>query len=300
MSEARRITAMLGGRWYGRYGAACCPAHQDTRPSLTITDAPGRLLLHCKAGCGFTDVLTALRWKGVLEGINRMPEPDPAALARARLEAAQLAEKREQQALACWSEAQPIVGTPAEAYLRGRAITCELPATLRYHPSCWHPEARRLGAGRLPAMLARVEGAAHFAIHRTYLRPGGSGKADVQPAKAMLGSTTGGAVCVTFAEEGPLVVAEGIETALSLASGLVAGPATIWAALSTSGMSTLNLPVKPHRLIIATDGDTPGQEAGLLLAERAQAMGWDVSHLPAQQGRDWNDALMLGVKEEQT
>lgn len=92
---------------------------------------------------------------------------------------------------------------------------------------------------------------------------------------------------------GPLVVAEGIETALSLASGLLRAPATIWAALSTSGMAGLHLPARPHRLTIATDGDAPGKAAGYKLAERAHALGWSVNMLPAPDGRDWNDILTM-------
>ncbi len=30
----------------------CCPAHEDTKPSLSVTDtANGRVLIHCHAGC---------------------------------------------------------------------------------------------------------------------------------------------------------------------------------------------------------------------------------------------------------
>ena len=40
---------------------ACCPAHQDKSPSLTIRECDdGRVLLHCFAGCGATDVLGAI------------------------------------------------------------------------------------------------------------------------------------------------------------------------------------------------------------------------------------------------
>lgn len=69
-------------------------------------------------------------------------------------------------------------------------------------------------------MVARVDGLPRLAMHRTYLRRDGSGKADVEPTKAMLGKVMGGAVRLTDTS-GPLVVAEGIETALSLASGLL-------------------------------------------------------------------------------
>jgi hypothetical protein len=106
----------------------------------------------------------------------------------------------------------------------------------------------------------------------------------------MLGGTQGGAVRLADGH-GPLVVAEGIETALSLASGLLRTPATFWAALSTSGMRGLNLPQQPARLTIAPDGDAPGREAANALAARAHTLGWQVSLLPAPHGQDWNDIL---------
>ncbi|MDF3856389.1 DUF7146 domain-containing protein [Paracoccus pantotrophus] len=286
MTDARTLTQSLGGKWYGRYGLACCPAHGDRKPSLSLANAPdGRLLLNCKTGCAFTDILDALRSRGMLSRDYRTEPLSPAEMARRKAEdeaAAQMAEKR---ALACWRDAQPIGGTIAEAYLRGRGITCALPDSLRFHPDCWHPSAQRA-----PAMVARIEGLPRLAVHRTYLRPDGSGKADLDPPKAMLGAALGGAVRLTVAQ-GPLVVAEGIETALSLASGLLCRPATVWACLSTSGMAGLRLPDSPHRLTIATDGDEPGKAAGRKLAERASALGWSVSLLPAPEGRDWNDIL---------
>lgn len=29
MTDARTLTQSLGGKWYGRYGLACCPAHAE-------------------------------------------------------------------------------------------------------------------------------------------------------------------------------------------------------------------------------------------------------------------------------
>jgi hypothetical protein len=183
------------------------------------------------------------------------------------------------------------MSTPAETSLRRRGITCSLAESLRFHGDCWHgPTARRY-----PAMVARVEGAEAFAVHRTFLRRDGSGKAGLEGGdKLMLGATAGGAVRLA---EGPdaLVVGEGIETCLSLASGLLRGRLSILASLSTSGMRSLNLPPTPGRLIVAADGDDPGRAAAHALAERAHGLGWKVSILPASQGCDWNDILMRGV-----
>lgn len=286
---AKGLAMALGGRWHGRYGTAACPICQPDgrrdQAALTLADGSnGRLVLNCKKSlCSFTDILSAL---GLRSG-DYTP-PNAATLAHREREQKAEAEKRAEQAKGLWMEAKPITGTLAETYLRGRGITCSLPDSLRFHPETWHgPTAKRY-----PALVALVEGAGMAAVHRTYLRPDGSGKADVEPAKAMLGATAGGAVRLTGGL-GPLVVAEGIETALSLASGLLARPATIWAALSTSGIRGLHLPPQPGRLTIATDGDKPGREAGHTLAERAHALGWAVSLLPAPDGRDWNDILAM-------
>ena len=43
------------GQW-----TACCPAHEDSTPSLSITDADDRTLIHCFAGCTFTEVIAAM------------------------------------------------------------------------------------------------------------------------------------------------------------------------------------------------------------------------------------------------
>ena len=191
MTDARELTLSLGGRWYGRYGAAPCPVCQPERRkgqnALTLADGTGgRLLAHCKeGGCAFLDILAAA---GLRSG-DYTP-PDPATLAQREAERRAEAVKRAAQAKRLWLEAQPIAGTVAEAYLRGRGITCELPRTLRFHGACWHgPTARRY-----PAMVAAVQGSGAAAVHRTYLRPDGSGKADIEGDKLMLGATAGGAV----------------------------------------------------------------------------------------------------------
>lgn len=289
MTDARDLTQELGGKWYRRYGAAPCPVCQPNRGkgqnALTLADGRnGRLVLDCKkSGCAFLDILAAA---GVRSG-DYSP-PDAATLAQRDREAKAEAEKRAEQARRFWSEAQPIAGTAAETYLRGRGITCDLPATLRFHGDCWHgPTAKRY-----PALVAAVQGATRPAVHRTYLRADGSGKADIDPAKAMLGATAGGAVRLSDGHS-RLVVAEGIESALSLLCGLLDGPATVWAALSTSGLRGLRLPPNPGRLTIATDGDAPGRAAGHALADRAHALGWQVSLLPAPDDRDWNDILTM-------
>lgn len=285
--DAQSFTLALSGTWYHYYGTANCPVCQreqrQGQNALTLSNGRVGLLAHCKkSNCSFIDILTAA---GIRPGA--IVPPDPGKLAQRAMEAQIDAERAEGRAMETWRGAVPIRDTAAERYLCGRGITCDLPRTLRFHPACWHPTAQRL-----PALVALVEGLPRTAVHRTYMRADGFGKADADPTRAMLGRSKGGAVKLVEAD-GPLVVAEGIETALSLASGLLGRPATIWAALSASGMAALYLPARPHRLTIAADGDAAGMAAAKKLAERADALGWAVSLLPAPQGRDWNDILMM-------
>ncbi|MCE8540280.1 toprim domain-containing protein [Ruegeria pomeroyi] len=283
------VTHLLEGHWFGRYGTAPCPVCQPDRQrdqnALTLTDGNnGRLLAHCKkSACAFSDILAAT---GLRSG--DYTAPDAATLAQRASERRAEAQRQALRASYLWKEAQPVTGTLAETYLRWRGITCTLRVTLRFHPECWHgPTAKRY-----PALVALVEGSEGFAVHRTYLSVDGTRKAALDPARMMLGTVAGGAVRLVDGL-GPLVLAEGIETALSLASGLLRAPASIWAALSTTGMRGLRLPSTPGRLTITPDGDSAGREAAHALAERATALGWAVSLLPAPEGRDWNDILQM-------
>lgn len=55
----------------GKDFMACCPAHEDGSPSLTIAEKEdGRILVHCFAGCETSDVLAAVG----LEMKDVMPE----------------------------------------------------------------------------------------------------------------------------------------------------------------------------------------------------------------------------------
>jgi DNA primase len=50
---------------------ACCPAHRDENPSLSITDRDGKPLVHCHAGCAQAAVISALRTRSL------WPDPEP-------------------------------------------------------------------------------------------------------------------------------------------------------------------------------------------------------------------------------
>lgn len=285
-AEAERITRALGGHWYGSYGVACCPAHdnRDT-PALSLTNGRnGGLLAHCFAGCAFGEIVAALRQRGLLDSSGDKPQPPGGT---ARLRRARRNDRRPDRlatAALIWHGAEPITGTLAERYLRSRAVEAPLPDSLRFAPALKHPAGKRL-----PAMVATVQtapGGEAVGVHRTFLAPDG-GKAPVEPARMMLGPCAGGAVRLSEGA-GPLVVCEGIETGLSLLDSLDGSP-RVWAALSTSGARRLVLPEPAGALIVAPDGDVAGRMAAKALAERAERAGWTVTLMDPPDGMDWND-----------
>jgi hypothetical protein len=144
-----------------------------------------------------------------------------------------------------WREARPATDTLADTYLRARGMFGPVLAAalrqLRFHPSAYHsgPFERPV---RLPAMigLVRAAGGATGGVHVTYLAADGSGKTTRMPAKRMWGPQSfktengqlpGGVWLSNPAADGGLVVAEGIESALSAAI-LLGGPRRVLAALS--------------------------------------------------------------------
>ena len=280
MNDAQNLTESFGGKWYGNHGSAPCPVCQPERRKdqhgLSIKAEAGRLLIWChKSGCDFRDILDAA---GIArDAINLSAVVDPKIEAQ---HAAYDATKLE-QARRIWANAGPIHGTIGEAYLRGRGITCPLPPSLRWAPDLFHGPSGRY----LSAMVADVT---KGGVHRTFFDKAG---ARIEgSAKMMLGPCAGGAVALSEVQ-GALVVCEGIETGLSLLSGLLGEPATVWAALSTSGVRALKLPAAPGRLILAPDGDAPGMAAAEVLGNRAFAQGWQVYLMAPPEGKDWNDIL---------
>ena len=56
LSLLSKVRKMGPDRWM-----ACCPAHADKSPSLSIREtSDGRVLLHCWTGCGATEILEAV------------------------------------------------------------------------------------------------------------------------------------------------------------------------------------------------------------------------------------------------
>ena len=279
------IAQALGARKVGATWMARCPAHDDREPSLSIDEGPdGKVLVRCHTGCKQHAVISALRarglWRGrrswsASRGTDTGEKADPACVDRGRTETA----------LGVWRASQPAKGTLVETYLRSRGITLAVPVSIRFHPGLKHPSG-----GIWPSMVALVtrgRDCKPIAIHRTFLARDGSAKAPVKPAKMMLGLCRGGVV--RLAEpQGVLMVGEGIETCL--AAQQATGHAG-WAALSTSGLRTLELPADVREVIVLADGDYPGEAAAKSCAWRWKHEGRRVRLARAPRGFDFNDVL---------
>ena len=189
--------------------------------AAVLSERQGRPLLWCASCQDRGAMVAALKEAG--------GEASPPAFAREPIPAG-AGEWKRKRALAIWNGAEPIPGTPAETYLRRRAL-----AELVNAPALrFRADTPRPGGGRHAAMLALVVDAAGepMAAHRTFLAADGR-KADVEPVKASLGSVMGGAI--RLAPQAPeIAIGEGIET--SAAAGIVLGlPA--WSAVSAGNLA---------------------------------------------------------------
>ena len=188
-----------------------------------------------------------------------------------------------------WGACRPLAGTPAEAYLRERAIArCRFPA-LRFHPQLHYRD--EAGFRRFPALVAAVTepGGYVTGVHRTWLDPHRPAKAPVAAARKTMGRIYGLAVRFGRPVDGAsLLVGEGMETVLSL---LTAVPALAGAAaLAAGSLGAFSPPPGVSRLLIARDGDPEGEAAAERLAMRCAEAGIDTTVLVPERG-DFNDDL---------
>lgn len=184
---------------------------------------------------------------------------------------------------------QPITGTLAEMYLRGRGITAlHGTSALRFHPRCYYRPDR--GPTEIwAALVASVTDLSdqQAGAHRTWLAPDGRGKAPVETPRRAMGNLLGNGV--RFGRAGDVLAAgEGIETVLSVRSALPFLPAM--SALSAGHLSAILFPEALRRLYVIHDRDPAGIGARDSLVTRACEAGIEVVGLTPVRG-DHNDDL---------
>jgi len=248
------------------------------------------------------------RWLGVADAAA--PEPQRAAPAPAADAPDAEAEAEAMRGVArriFLSGQRTLRGTPAAAYLAARGIDlAELgrqPRALRFCAGLRNKESGRTW----PALVAAVVNAAgeHVATHRTWLVRDAAGiwrKAPLGEPKMSIGSVTGGAIRLWRGASGkPLrdapegetvVIAEGIETALSVA--IACPELRVLSAVSLSNMARLVLPPAVGTVILCADNDGDNAKARRAFESAVAhflAEGRTVRVARSPVGKDFNDAL---------
>lgn len=174
-------------------------------------------------------------------------------------------------------------------YLYSRAIPLNhWPEDMRYHPRV----SNHTTGKRHPAMVCAVRdfGGEVTALHITYLTPDGhkiSGEG-VKP-KLFMGSVKGGAIRLAKATD-RLALAEGVETALSVAK-LTGWPC--WAVGSASNIP--DLPEGIGEVLLAADSDVAGARWAYKAAEQYTREGRAAKIItPPDGAKDFNDYLAAG------
>jgi hypothetical protein len=161
-------------------------------------------------------------------GARRTAPVDHAAITRRRTEAeARAATESEQQigkARWLWGQVQPIMGTPAERYLRAKRKLTIVPATLRFLPARGTYPPSLVAAYGMPTeeiepgTYDTLPPDAVHAVHLTRLLPDGSDRERGPNAKIMIGRPAEWPIALIPVNDlGGLLIAEGVETVLSYA-----------------------------------------------------------------------------------
>lgn len=285
----------------GKWRTAGCPFH-GSHDSLRVNVKTGGF--KCMAGCGahggnvldfemaltgegFATAAQALgAWVGrrdtpaTVINLPRPPQALPHHAAEQRTSLSNWGRK-------LWEECRPISGV-AEVYLKTRG--CVIPpqdGDLRWHPSLTNQKDGYTG----PALVALVTHECTrepLTLHRTWVRA--DAEKPCPHAKLLLGghSKEHGVIrlwddeCVTYG----LAVAEGIETALSLAR--IYKP--VWALVDSSNLAKFGPLAGIEDLVVARDNDPAGWYATQLCADRWRTAGVTVT-IPVQLENDLNDTV---------
>ncbi|MCZ8124481.1 MAG: toprim domain-containing protein [Magnetospirillum sp.] len=294
-SNAGRLAGALNLKASGaRQWRGDCPAC-GYRNALVVGEGDrGRALFWCANCRDSGSILDSLKARDLWDGhVLRADASEPTAIERIAERDRRRQEKAARMsAMAAreWHSAAPIIGTIGERYLREvRGIRGALPPTVRFRAAALHAETGE----QLPAIVCGAvcwPSGDVVAIHRTYLRADGGGKALVNPDRKTLGAVAGAAIRLAPAAP-TMTIGEGLETCLSVADAT--GLAT-WAAMFANNIATLALPDLPlaGEIIIAADNDENGvgQRAAEVAAERWTRQGRRVLiALPPEPGCDFND-----------
>jgi DNA primase len=265
---------------------ACCPFHPDRSPSFTIFAGDRRF--HC-FGCGadgdVLDFVQRSRSVTLVEAARMLGAGELPKIAARPVPVRDGKPANVDRARRIWRNAAPVGGTPAEAYLRRRGISIEVPPAFRF-ARLPHPDG-----GEHPCLVALVTSPDDkpLGIQRTYLTEDGA-KADVSAVKLSLGFVGSGAIRLAPAAP-ELLVTEGAEDGLTLLQEL---RLPVWVAAGGSMLPAMMFPGSVRSVVIAADADAAGEAAAKRAAEAFTDRGLGVRTMrPAAGFKDWNQQLLM-------
>jgi hypothetical protein len=273
------IEELIGGR-VGIFNVTCpvcSPSHHRRRTTLKIwRRTPEQYAsFHC-ARCNA---------RGYAFG-NGVPRMDRQAFHASRELADRLdkteIQKSRDKARALWCRSKPIEGSVAKRYLRTvRGIRCELPTTLAYlEPGDGYPPAMIAAFGMarevLPGVLA-IDPGDVMGVHLTLLRNDGLAKAGTNADKRTIGKSHDMPIMLMPPTDMmSLVVAEGIEDALSAGSTLRMGAMAAGSAGRLPSIAK-HIPDWMETVTVLVDDDRIGERYSHELAIELQRRGIEVS-----------------------
>jgi hypothetical protein len=259
--SAEDIARALNGRREGRSWMARCPAHDDRNPSLSITQADDRVLVHCFAGCSWQAVISVLQSRGLWAGTpsTSLPCKDVPKVSRP---VADDVHARQRIARQVWSETKPLGGTLGEHhFIEHRKL--DIRALDLTHAVRWHQ-----GKQAVVGLMTDAVSGEPVGVHRTFLDANGA-----KVERKMLGRQGVVRLSPDDTVTAGLGITEGIEDGLAV---VLSGWAPVWAATSAGAISRFTVLTGIEALTVFADADGPGIQAAESCAARWQDAGRQV------------------------
>jgi len=282
------LDPLAGHRSQADVACPACGPHRRTRTNrIRRVLRIWRLAEHCIsyncARCGLSGYATA-------NGQAPTAHQIQAARASRAVHQAEHARHQRDKARWLWRKSCPAAGTIVEIYLASRGLTGPIPPLLRFlapskqehHPAMIAP----FGVPEEPEPgCLTIDPNSIPGIHLTLLNPDGSGKADINPNKIMVGPSLGWPIVLAPpGDANAIAITEGIEEGLTLHAITHCGA---WAAGCASRLPALadTVPAYIDHVTICADTDNDGWRNAAELAAHLRARGIHAAIVPAPRRR---------------
>ena len=294
--EVEEIVESLNAKQSSGGWLACCPAHDDKDPSLSISVQNGKLLLNCFAGCTFEEILGSL---GIEKSIKHKHYRNTHTVDY---------QKNIERMSEVWGQTVDLADClPVQKYLESRRILLQAVGAsqhkLRAHPALkyWDTTGNDpILIGEFPAMVALVQNPMGeiVSVHRTYLTNEGQ-KISGFTARKMMPPSGRRAPRQSRIELNPatevLGVGEGIESVLAFQHlmSLKKIDVPVWSCISAEGLKHCSIPKTVSTVFIIGDNDESktGQTAAYRLKDQLFEKQDIHVCIPSKEGEDMADVL---------